>query len=165
VTGLPPFFEVVAGHGPTVLRVCRAVAGPVDADDAWSEAFIAALRAYPSLPADTNVEAWLVTIACRKAIDQVRRARRRPSPLAEIRAGAVLPAGDPAPGDVAGMLVGLTERQRLAVVYHHLGGRPYATVADLMGTSPAAARRAAADGIAKLRRARARAAGRAEGGA
>ncbi|HEX9831721.1 MAG TPA: RNA polymerase subunit sigma-24, partial [Mycobacterium sp.] len=29
-----PFEEVVAEHGATVLRVCRAVVGPVDAEDA-----------------------------------------------------------------------------------------------------------------------------------
>jgi DNA-directed RNA polymerase specialized sigma24 family protein len=47
--------------------------GPVDADDAWSETFLSALRAYPRLPADANVEAWLVTIAHRKAIDLIRK--------------------------------------------------------------------------------------------
>jgi methylated-DNA-[protein]-cysteine S-methyltransferase len=52
-----------------VLRVCRAVVGPDLAEDAWSETFLAALRAFPSLQADANVEAWLVTIAHRKAID------------------------------------------------------------------------------------------------
>jgi DNA-directed RNA polymerase specialized sigma24 family protein len=41
----PPFEEVVARHGATVLRVCRAVLGPVDADDAWSDTFLAALAA------------------------------------------------------------------------------------------------------------------------
>ncbi len=60
---MPPFEEIVITHGPTVLRVCRAVLGPVDADDAWSETFLAALRAYPALRPDSNVEAWLVTTA------------------------------------------------------------------------------------------------------
>jgi DNA-directed RNA polymerase specialized sigma24 family protein len=69
---LPPFEEVVRIHGPTVWRVCRALLGPVEADDAWSETFLAALRAYPQLGPDSNVEAWLVTIAHRKAIDQHR---------------------------------------------------------------------------------------------
>ena len=68
-------------HGPMVLRVCRAVLGRADADDAWSETFLAALRAYPDLPADANVEAWLVTIAHRKAID-VTRATRAAAPVA-----------------------------------------------------------------------------------
>ena len=61
----PPFEAVVAQHGATVLRVVHAVVGHTDADDAWSETFLAALNAYPHLPADANVEAWLVTIAHR----------------------------------------------------------------------------------------------------
>ena len=39
------FEHVVAEHGTTVLRVCRAIVGPADADDAWSETFLAAMRA------------------------------------------------------------------------------------------------------------------------
>jgi len=74
----------VAEHGATVLRVCRAVLGPADADDAWSETFLAALKAYPRLPADANVEAWLVTIAHRKAIDVTRAAARRAVPVADV---------------------------------------------------------------------------------
>src|SRR5262245_1540152 len=66
-----PFEEIVAAHGPTVLRVCRAVVGPVEAEDAWSETFLAALHAYPRLRPDSNIEAWLVTIAHRKAIDHL----------------------------------------------------------------------------------------------
>ena len=67
-----PFEQIVAEHGETVLRVCRVVVGVVDADDAWSETFLSALRAYPDLPADANVQAWLVTIAHRRAVDVIR---------------------------------------------------------------------------------------------
>ncbi len=88
MTDKQPFSEVVSRHGPTVLRVCRAVVGPVDADDAWSETFLSALRAYPTLPADANVEAWLVTIAHRKVIDLVRKAQRSATPVAEVPARA-----------------------------------------------------------------------------
>src|SRR5689334_25414973 len=80
VVTLKPFEDVVTEHGATVLRVCRAVVGPVDAEDAWSETFLSALRAYPDLPADANVEAWLVTIAHRRAIDVGRARSRRPVP-------------------------------------------------------------------------------------
>src|SRR6201984_1894975 len=80
-TTLTPFEEVVTTHGSTVLRVCRAVLGPMDADDAWSETFLAALRAYPTLRPGSNVEAWLVTVAPRKAIDQTRARARRPLPV------------------------------------------------------------------------------------
>jgi hypothetical protein len=34
VRGKQPFEDIVAIHGATVLRVCRAVLGPSDADDA-----------------------------------------------------------------------------------------------------------------------------------
>jgi DNA-directed RNA polymerase specialized sigma24 family protein len=45
----------------------------------------------------------------------------------------------------------LPERQRLAVAYHYLGGLPHAETAELTGSTPAAVRRAAADGIKALR--------------
>src|SRR5262249_60136077 len=76
-----PFEDVVAEHGATVLRVCRAVVGPVDAEDAWSETFLSALRAYPELPEGANVEAWLVTIAHRRALDVGRARSRRAIPV------------------------------------------------------------------------------------
>src|SRR5208283_4364500 len=133
MTGKQPFEAVVTQHGSTVLRVCRAVLGPADADDAWSETFLSAMKAYPDLPPDANVEAWLVTIAHRKAIDVTRAAARRAIPLADAVAG--LPA-----------------KQKQAVAYHYLAGLPYADVADIVGGSADAARRAAADGIATLRR-------------
>ena len=63
-----PFERIVTEHGPTVLRVCRALLRPEDAQDAWAETFLSALRAYPQLPVEANVAAWLTTIAHRKAI-------------------------------------------------------------------------------------------------
>src|SRR5579872_1111281 len=83
MTGKQPFEAIVAAHGSTVLRVCRAVLGPADADDAWSETFLSAMQAYPGLPAGANVEAWLVTIAHRKAIDVTRAAARRAVPVGD----------------------------------------------------------------------------------
>jgi DNA-directed RNA polymerase specialized sigma24 family protein len=84
VTPKAPFEDVLADHGPTVLRVCRGVLGTVDADDAWSDTFLSALQAYPRLPADANIEAWLVTIAHRKAIDILRRTARQAVPVAAL---------------------------------------------------------------------------------
>jgi RNA polymerase sigma factor (sigma-70 family) len=146
-----PFEVVVAQHGATVLRVCRAVLARFDADDAWSETFLAALRAYPELPADANVEAWLVTIAHRKTIDAARAQARRPIPI-ESPPEATAPVDDSDHDELWTALRALPDKQRRAVAYHHLGGMPYVEVADLLGGSPDAARRAAADGIAALRR-------------
>jgi RNA polymerase sigma factor (sigma-70 family) len=147
-----PFERVVERHGATVLRVCRAVVGPIDADDAWSATFLAALTAYPRLPADANVEAWLVTIAHRKAIDVTRAAARRAMPVESVPDVASSPGADVRDLDLWAALAALPSKQRKAVAYHHLGGLPYAEVAELLGGSAAAARRAAADGIAVLRR-------------
>lgn len=151
-THLPPFETVVTTHGPTVLRVCRAVLGPTDAEDAWSETFLAALRAYPDLPPGSNVQAWLVTIAHRKAIDQVRAAVRRPVPTDTVpeRSGADVP-GEWA-DDLWHALSLLPLKQRQCVAYHHLAGLPYVDVAAVIGGSADAARRAAADGVAALRK-------------
>jgi RNA polymerase sigma factor (sigma-70 family) len=148
-----PFERVVQEHGPMVLRVCRAVLGPADADDAWSETFLSALKAYPSLPVEANVEAWLVTIAHRKAIDVVRAAGRRAVVVADP---PVTATHDPDPhawdGALWDALRALPAKQRQAVAYHHVGGLRYREVAAILGGTEAAARRAAADGIAALRR-------------
>jgi RNA polymerase sigma factor (sigma-70 family) len=145
-----PFEAVVSQHGPMVLRVCRAVLGWADADDAWSETFLAALRAYPDLPANANVEAWLVTIAHRKAIDVTRATARRAIPVGDLPERAEVQAG-PADLDLRGALAALPRKQREAVAYHYLAGLPYQEVAAIIGGSAEAARRAASDGIAKLR--------------
>jgi RNA polymerase sigma factor (sigma-70 family) len=152
VTNKPPFETVVVKHGPRVLRVCRAVLGPVDADDAWSEAFLAAMKAYPDLPDDANVEAWLVTIAHRKAIDVTRVASRRATPIADVPDKLAVTIAERADADLAEALTRLPDKQKRAVAYHYLAGLPYRDVAEILGGTVDAARRAAADGIAALRR-------------
>jgi RNA polymerase sigma factor (sigma-70 family) len=163
---LPPFERVVEEHGAVVLRVCRALLGPADADDAWSETFLAALRAYPRLRPDSDVRAWLTTIAHRKAVDQLRGAARRALPTGDV-ADRADGAGRRGPSNGAGVdavdavadrdpalweaLAALPFKQRGAIAYHHLAGLPYAEVGPLLGSSEAAARRSAADGLAKLR--------------
>lgn len=147
-----PFETVVEVHGSTVLRVCLAVVGHSDADDAWSETFLSAMRAYPDLPDDANVEAWLVTIAHRRAIDVGRARSRRAVPTDTIADRAVQPAPTEPDSDLTAALAALPDKQRRCVAYHYLGGLPYAEIATLLGGTPDAARRAAADGIAALRR-------------
>jgi len=142
---------VVSEHGDTVLRVCRAVVGFDDAEDAWSETFLSALRAYPDLPSDANVQAWLVTIAHRKAIDIIRARRQGGSiddlPERPSRIGVPGSADD----DLWGAVGNLPLKQRQAVAYHYLVGLPYAEIAALIGGTADAARRASADGIKTLR--------------
>ncbi|KJR05368.1 RNA polymerase sigma factor [Gordonia sp. PS3] len=149
-----PFDRIVAQHGAVVLRVCRGVlgAGP-DADDAWSETFLAALRAWPDLEEGTDVEAWLVRVAQRKAIDVIRARARNAVPIDEVperESQYGLPGtGD---ADVWDAVADLPPRQRLAVGYHYLARLSHVETAEIIGGTPAAVRRAAADGIRSLRK-------------
>nr|WP_068396570.1 sigma-70 family RNA polymerase sigma factor [Kribbia dieselivorans] len=148
-----PFERVVTQHGVTVLRVCRAVLGMHDADDAWSETFLAAMRAYPNLPDTANVEAWLVTIARRKAIDVHRATARNPLPVEELPEAPTalgIPGTDDA--DVWACVGQLPSRQRQAITFRYLAGMSYAEIADVTGGTVDAARRAAADGLKNLRK-------------
>ena len=141
------------------MRVCRALLGPADADDAWAETFLAAMRSYPELRPDSDVRAWLVTIAHRKALDAIRAANRRAAPVADVpepahprsarRDPATIVSDDT---QLVAALATLPFKQRGAVIYHYLAGLPYREVGRLLESSEAAARRSAADGIAGLRR-------------
>ena len=160
---MQPFEAIVAEHGQVVMRVCRALLGPVEAEDAWSETFLAALRAYPSLAPGSNVRGWLVTIAHNKAVDQIRSRLRVPVPVggeigevSEVResvaGGSPVSPPEPADTELVNALAALPPKQRGAVVYRYLADLPYSEVAALLDCSQAAARRSAADGIAHLRR-------------
>jgi RNA polymerase sigma factor (sigma-70 family) len=149
-----PFEKVVTRHGGTVLRVSRVLLGVHDAEDAWSETFLAAMRAYPDLPGDANTEAWLVTIAHRKALDVLRARKRQPAPIGDI---PEIPTGFGVPGsedrgDLWQAVRALPDKQRQAVAYHYVAGLAYAEIAKIPGGSTDAARRAAADGIKNLRK-------------
>ncbi len=153
---MTPFQLVLERHRDVVWRVCVAGAGRQDAEDAFQEAWLSALRAYPRLAPDANVEAWLVTIAHRKAID-VHRARARrtlpldPTELPEPRdAPSVTPPAvpdDPLWESVRALPAG----QRAAITLRYAGDlRPH-EVALALDISPEAARRRISDGLAALR--------------
>ncbi|NYF97719.1 RNA polymerase sigma factor [Janibacter cremeus] len=149
--GLPPFELVVTEHGPRVLAICRSRLDPADVDDAWSETFLAALSAWPDLPPDLDAAAWLATVARRKCTDVHRaRARRRADPVAEL---PDVP-GEDDPHDDEGVwrhVAELPTKQRQVITYRYLGGLSHARVAELVGGTEAAARRAASDGLKTLR--------------
>jgi RNA polymerase sigma factor (sigma-70 family) len=148
---LRPFEELVIEHGPVVMRVCRALVGPADADDAWSETFLSAMRAYPRLAPDSNVSGWLVTIAHHRSIDLLRARARAPQPSQRIpdTPGIDRP---PVDEDLLAALDALPAKQRQAVIFRYLADMSYADVGELLECSQPAARRNAADGIAALRK-------------
>ena len=147
-----PFESVIREHGQTVLRVCRVALGLHDAEDAWSETFLAAMRAYPDLAGDANIEAWLVTIAHRKAIDIVRSQRHHVGVVDELpEQSSAIEVSVTTDQELWDAVKSLPTKQRQAVAYHYVAGLPYLDVAEILGGTADAARRAAADGIKTLR--------------
>ena len=149
---LPPFDTVVTEHGTTVLRVCRALLPHHDAEDAAADALLAALQAYPKLRPDSNVKAWLITIAHRKALDVLRRRRRHAVPVADVPDRPAAADTEPAAEELWQAVRALPPKQRHSVAYRYVADLPYAEIAGLLGITEAAARRNAADGIKALRR-------------
>jgi RNA polymerase sigma factor (sigma-70 family) len=142
-----PFESIVEEHGARVLRVCRALVGPADAEDAWSETFLSALAAYPRLAPDSDVRAWLVTIAHRKAIDILRTRTRSAVPVGELpERPSALGIPDAGDRDLWAAVAALPERQRQAIAYHYLGGLPHGETAARDGPTPDTGSRGAPDG-------------------
>ena len=154
---MEPFERVVDAHGEAVWRVCRSLLPAADADDAWSETFLAALQAYPKLTPDSNVRGWLVTIAYRKAIDEIRGVARRPTVSDSLpeTLSSISSSSGPAWVDYDDLRIALralTDRQQRAVVYRYICDFTYDDIAALLSCTTAAARRVVADAMANLRR-------------
>jgi DNA-directed RNA polymerase specialized sigma24 family protein len=155
VSGLPPFQRVIDAHADDVLRFLVASVGRHDADDAFQETFLSALRAYRRLRPDSNLRAWVLTIAHRKALDVHRARGRRPVPVPDLEHhlgtddGAAL---DPAGGDHWERVRALPPRQRAVLTLRYAADLTHAEIALALGCTEAAARRAAADGLKTLRK-------------
>lgn len=148
---LPAFQTFIDAHREHVYRFLVAAAGPDDADDCFQETFIAALRAYPRLRNGSDLRAWVLTIAHRKALDSHRSRRRRPTPVADVPdiAGAEPVAG---PDDSLWSRVRqLPPKQRAAVLCRFVNDLPYAEVARIVGCSEEAARQNVREGLRKLK--------------
>jgi RNA polymerase sigma factor (sigma-70 family) len=135
-----------------------ASVGQGDAEDCFQETFISALRAYPRLRPDSNLRAWLLTIAHRKALDVHRARARRAVPVAELaeplarereRAGSQAAHRDETLWQAVHHL---PERQRSAVVLRFVGDLRHREIAAAIGCSEEAARRSLHEGLTTLRR-------------
>jgi RNA polymerase sigma factor (sigma-70 family) len=156
VSPISPFQRFLDTHREDVWRFLVASVGPVDADDCFQETFVSALRAYPRLRPDSNLRAWVLTIAHRKALDVHRARARRPLPVAEIAevadGAARVAALAPTPDETLWHAVrDLPERQRSVVVLRFLGDLPHRDIAAAIGCSEEAARRSLHEGLTTLR--------------
>jgi RNA polymerase sigma factor (sigma-70 family) len=151
---LPPFQSLLDAHRGDVYRFLVASVGPIDADDAFQETWISALRAYPRLERADNLRAWLLRIAQRKAIDSHRARGRRPLPsdsLPETAAAPPLAPVEDGEPELWAAVRRLPPKQRAAVFCRSVLGMPYAELAELLDSSEEAARRNVHEGLKTLR--------------
>lgn len=150
----PPFQRFVDGHREDVWRFLVASVGPTEAEDCFQETFVSALKAYPRLHPRSNLKAWVLTIAHRKAIDAHRQHARQPLPIAEIEAvdGRAETSPRSRDGELWQAVRELPPRQRSAVVLRFVADMPHREIASAIGCSEEAARRSLHEGLAKLRK-------------
>jgi DNA-directed RNA polymerase specialized sigma24 family protein len=150
---LPPFQALLEEHRVDVYRFLVATAGASEADDAFQETWIAALRAYPKLRRGDNLRAWLFRIAQNKSIDAHRARGRRAVPVAAVAEGASSGGGVAVGGDeeLWERVRHLPPKQRTAVYCRSVLGMPYEELAVLLESSEDAARRNVHEGLKRLR--------------
>jgi RNA polymerase sigma factor (sigma-70 family) len=153
-SGPPPFQRFLDAHRDAVWRFLVGSVGRGEADDCFQETFIAALRAYPRLRPGSDLRAWVLAIAHRKALDAHRRRRR--APLAVADPGTVDGRAEPMESARDEALWGAVEelpaRQRSAVLLRYVADLPHRDIAAAIGCSEDAARRSLHEGLAKLRK-------------
>jgi RNA polymerase sigma factor (sigma-70 family) len=146
-----PFQRFLDEQREPVWRFLVASVGRDAADDCFQETFLAAMNAYERLRADSNLRAWVLTIAHRKALDHHRARARHAIPVEDVPEMAFHDA-EPRDDSTWARVRGLPPKQRAAVLLRYAGDLSHAEVAVALGCSDEAARRSAHEGLKKLRR-------------
>jgi RNA polymerase sigma factor (sigma-70 family) len=145
-----PFQRFLDEQRDVVWRFAVAMVGRQEADDVFQETFLAAMNAYPRLRAGSNHQAWVLTIAHRKAIDHFRANKRRPQLPGEVPEVAVHD-DEPGTDPVWDQVRALPEKQRTAVTLRYAADLDYAAIGKATGTSADAARKNVHEAMKKLR--------------
>ena len=147
---IPPFETFYETHRDEVFRYLTSRLGRQRAEDAFQETFLRALRAYDRLQYPDHLRAWVLTIASRIAIDDVRRRK----PTEELPDDIWHEDARPAFEELAPLTDGLPPKERAAVVLRYGYDLGYDEIGEALGTSDAAARQAASAGVRRLRKER-----------
>jgi RNA polymerase sigma factor (sigma-70 family) len=149
---------------PRLEAIARRLLGSADeAQDALQEAWLRLDRAGPGTI--DNLAGWLTTVVARVALDMLKaRDRRRdayagdrpPEPVVTIEAGSADPEHEALVADSVGLallvvLETLGPRERLAFVLHDMFAVSFREIADVLDTTPDAARQLASRGRRRLR--------------
>ena len=158
------FPAVVREHGSVAYSTAlRLGLQPADAEDLAAETFArayAAMREYPpERIRQLRLRPWLVTIALNLWRNRLRAAARRPAPVPLDAADPPDAAAGPeqralaADGqrDLAHLLAGLPEDQRVPVVLRHVVGLTYDEIAEVLGCPVGTAKSHVSRGLRALR--------------
>lgn len=149
-SGAPPFELALEDHGPRIHAWLVARVGPNRADDVFQETMLAALRSWDRTD-PRSVRAWLFTIAQNKAIDEIRRDGRRPSPEGEVDEWPSAETAEKLEDPVWDEVRRLPGKQKTAVTLRFRGDLSHREIGLAMGISEAAARRNVFEGLKGLR--------------
>src|SRR5829696_5492325 len=152
-------------HRPRLRAVAYRMLGSTsEADDAVQEAWIRLSRS--NAGQIDNLEAWLVTVVGRVALNMLRSRKRRreepldaqhlPDPIVDRAGGGIDPEHEALLADGVGLallvvLETLTPAERLAYVLHDMFSVPFEEIGAILERSPEAARQLASRGRRRIR--------------
>ena len=148
-------------HVDRVYSVCRKICGPDDAHDATQNALISVTRSIERFDGRAAFTTWLHRIATNAALDELRRRKRRPEPLADDpnRDRDVARAGSPTQPehvvdrlDLDAALGRLPEDFRVAVTLRDVADLDYSEIAETLSIPLGTVRSRIARGRAALAR-------------
>lgn len=122
-------------HFPMVHAVCRRITcHPEDALDATQEALLAVTRHIARWDGRARFTTWLYRVATNAALDELRRRKRRPSPVETLpeHGGVAFEDGVDARLDVDHALGSLSPDYRAAVVLRDLCDLEYGDIAEAL---------------------------------
>ncbi|MEO6469407.1 MAG: sigma-70 family RNA polymerase sigma factor [Acidimicrobiia bacterium] len=148
-------------HIDRIHAVCRRICGPDDAFDATQDALISITRSIGRFDGQSAVTTWMHRVATNAALDELRRRKRRPDPVAAdadsvialisaSRAGDPERAGDRIDLDAA--LAKLPDEFRIAVVLRDVADLDYAEIATVLAVPIGTVRSRISRGRAALAR-------------
>jgi RNA polymerase sigma-70 factor (ECF subfamily) len=145
--------RIFEAERPRLVAIASRVLGDAaEAEDMVQQAW---LRLHATAAQIESLPAWLTTVTTRLCLDRLRS--RTPVPVNEVEPAET--AGDPADDVVLADTVGLalnvvlerlSPRERVAFVLHDSFGFEFSTIAAVLDTTPAAARKLASRARAKV---------------
>jgi RNA polymerase sigma-70 factor (ECF subfamily) len=118
-----------------VWRTVAYLADPASADDLTQETYLRAIKSLPRFSGRSTAKTWLLSIARRVVVDQIRYNTSRPRPAYVVDLDDVVGGGGRIENmvEIRILLDGLDPERREALVLTQVLGMTYAEAADVCG--------------------------------